>query len=130
RQYLDDALEKCVEHELAKVDFQGAAATAEKIENPSRRATSLLRVATAHARAGDGKAAVKVAAGIQLVSADSFPGKERFDFQKPATWGVCYDWKGFGGMLSIHWSNQRAADAAGAAMTLAQTLGQQPAQSY
>lgn len=132
-QYRDDALHKIVESQIAKHDLNGAVATAEKIDNPSSKATAILRVATAYAQAGDRKIAGDVAARVELTAKDRFPGligKQRFDYRRPLTWGVCYGAGAAFTMSSIHLANQDAAEVAAAAMTLAQELGQQPATSY
>ena len=118
---------------MRKKDLRTAEKIAQKIENPSRRATCLLRVAVAHANSGDSKTAVDVAGRIDLRPADQFRarivGNERFNYKLPSTWGVRYD-AGYGTMASYRWSCKLAAEVAGGAMTLAQALGEKPAKSY
>lgn len=127
-QYRDDALYKIVDHHLAKRDLKTALTTAEKIGRPSTKATAILKVATAHARAGDRKTAAEVAARIELTHRDLIDEEERFDYRLPRTWCVLYEPSYTMGSYSS--SVEHAAGVASAAMTLAQALGKQPAQSY
>jgi tetratricopeptide (TPR) repeat protein len=134
-QYRDDAVHKIVDHQIAKRDFKAALAAAEKAPNPSKKAFAFLKVATAYANSGDRKAAADVAGRIDLTTADRLPvqirAMERFNYRLPNTWGVRYDDNGFGGTMAMHrWSSKLAAEVAGGAMTLAQALGEKPAESY
>ena len=107
---------------------------AEKADNPSRRAAAILKVATAHANSSDSKMAADVAGRIDLTPADEMRvqifGKERFNYKLPRTWGDRYDDTSWSTMATIRRSSERAAEVAGAAMTLAQALGEKPAESY
>jgi tetratricopeptide (TPR) repeat protein len=133
-QYRDDAVHNIVDHRIAKRDFKAALAAAEKADNPSRRAAAILKVATAYANSGDRKAAADVAERIDLTTADrllvQLRGMQRFNYRLPSTWGVRYNDTGGFTMASHHWSSERAAEVAGAAMILAQALGEKPAKSY
>ncbi len=133
-QYRDDALRAVVDYQLARQDLKAALATSGKIDNPSRKASAILKVATAYAKSGDRKTATDLAARIELTNHDDSLGilgiKERFDYRLPRSWGICYDARSFSTMASIQMWNQRAAEVAAAAMTFSQALGQKPAQSY
>jgi hypothetical protein len=59
-QYRDDALGKVIDHHIAKGDLRAALTTTEKVRNPSRKATALLKVATAHVTSGDRRTAAHV----------------------------------------------------------------------
>jgi hypothetical protein len=131
-QYRDDALHKIVDHQIAKRDLKAALTTAQKVDHPSRKATAILRIAAAHAKAGDRKTAADVAAQIDLAHRDGLPTIRPgpFDYRIPRSWGISYDaWVGF--TAASHFASiQRTAEVAAAAMTLAQALEQKPAQSY
>jgi tetratricopeptide (TPR) repeat protein len=132
-QYRDDALHAIVDHQIAKRDLKGALDSAQKPDNPSRKAAAILKVATAHARAGDRKSAADVAAQVELTPRSTLlrrAGKELFDYRLARTWGVRYDDTDSFTNASHHWSSERAAEVAAAAMTLAQALGQKPDESY
>jgi hypothetical protein len=134
-QYRDDALQEIVDYQIAGRDLKRALAIAEKMDNPSRKAAAMLKVATAHAKSGGRRRAAEVAARIELTDrgGDLLPQifqKQRFDYRLPRTWGVPYD-EGFSFTIGSYLiSVKRAQEVAGAAMALAQALGQQPAQSY
>jgi tetratricopeptide (TPR) repeat protein len=129
-QYRDEAAQTIVDYHLQKRNLPEAAAVAERIKNSSTKAAEMLRVATAHARLGDRRAAADVAARIELTG--SLLGRQetnqRFDYRSPATWGVCYE-PAFT-MASTFHSQRQAARVAAAAMRLAQALGQKPSQPY
>jgi tetratricopeptide (TPR) repeat protein len=131
-QYRDDALHEIVDDRIARLDLKAALASAEKVDNPSRKAAAILRVASAHAKSGDRKTAADIAARIELAPRDWLleVRKERFVYRDPRTWGVRYEDTGFSTNGSRRWSSQRAAEVAAAAMTLAQALGDKPSQSY
>jgi hypothetical protein len=133
-QFRDDAVHKIVDDRITKRDFKAGLAAAEKAPNPSKRAAAILKVATAYANLGDSKTAAAVAGRIELTPADELRvqplGKKRFNYKLPTTWGDRYDESNFSTMLSHRMSSERAADVAGAAMTLAQALGDKPAESY
>jgi tetratricopeptide (TPR) repeat protein len=132
-QYRDDALNKIVEHYIVQQDMTAALTTTEKFDNPTRRATAILHVATVVARSGDRKTAADIAGRIHLNSRFGFLNIARrsgFDYRLPQTWGVCYELDGGFTMSSNSLSVQRATDVAGAAMGLFQALDQKPAQSY
>lgn len=132
-QYREDALQMILDHQIVNRDLRTALAMAEKIDNPSRKATAILKVATAHATSGDQRKAKEVAVRIELTHAETLlsnRAKYRFDYRLPRTWGVCYD-LGLGFTMSSYFaSRRRAADVAAAAITLAIALGQKPAESY
>jgi hypothetical protein len=132
-QYRDDALHHIVDHHIAKRDFKTALATADVIDNPSRKAAAILKVATAVAKSGDHKTAADIAARIELSEIDPLPKfgkKEQFDFRRPRSWGICYeDGRAFT-IASQTRANRHSAEVAGAAMGLSQALGERPAQSY
>jgi tetratricopeptide (TPR) repeat protein len=129
RQYSDDVFEQLVEREIAEGNLKTALTTAEKFDNPSKKATAILKVATAHAQSGNRKTAANVAARIKLTQEDMFPrGKEHFDYRTPSSWGVHYE-IGFTS-ASRHGADKQAAEVAAAAMTLAQALGQRPEKPY
>jgi tetratricopeptide (TPR) repeat protein len=89
-QYRDDALDKVVQHQIAKQDLKAALGTTEKFENPSRKATAILKVAIAYARSGNRKTATDLAARIQLTHRDArfpTPGPQSFDYRRPESWG-------------------------------------------
>jgi hypothetical protein len=130
-QYRDDVLEQIVEHHIAEGDLKTALTAAEKFDNPSKRATAILKVATAHAQSGNRKKAANVAEQIKLTQEDMIPiGRRngRFDYRTPTSWAARYE-MGFTN-ASRHWADMRAAEVAGAAMTFAQALGQQPDKPY
>jgi len=134
-QYRDDSLHMIVDHLIAKRDFKTALTTAQEVANPSRQAAAILKVATAHAKSGDRKTATQVAAQIELIQSDDLPvllgkQKQKFDYRHPRTWGVRYDDHSFFTGASHHFSTQRAAEVAAAAMELSLALGQQLDQSY
>jgi tetratricopeptide (TPR) repeat protein len=117
-QYRDDALAKVVDHHVAKRDFKKALATTEKFDNPSRRAAAILKVATAHAKSGDHKAAVDIAGRIELTRREEFPiglEKQRFDYRLPGSWGVLYESRSFFTMASHHMWMACATEVATAA---------------
>lgn len=133
-QYRDDAIHDIVDYRIAKRDFKAALAAAEKADNPSRRAAAILKVAVAHAKSGDYETAAAVAGRIELTPKDELRvqvfGNKRFNHKLPSTWGDRYD-DGLGSTMGSYlWSSERAAEVAGAAMTLAQALGDKPAESY
>jgi hypothetical protein len=132
-QYREDVIQEIFNYRMRKKDLRTAEKIAQKMENPSRRATSLLKVALVHANSGERKMAADVAGRIDLTTADRLPVQiralERFNFTLPSTWGVRYD-AGYGTMASYRWSCKLAAEVAGGAMTLAQALGEKPAESY
>jgi tetratricopeptide (TPR) repeat protein len=134
-QYRDDALLQIIDHLTARGDLKTALQSAQKLDNPSRKATAILKVATAHAKAGDRKTAAAVAAGIELTPRKSefFPElgvNVHFDYRSPRSWGIRYD-DGLGGTnASSQISSRYAAELAGTAITFAEALGQRPEQSY
>jgi len=114
-------------------DMAGAVATAKQIPNASEKATALLRVATAYARSGDRETAEAVARAIRM---EREPGvavrvQVDFDYQRPDTWWRLYDMMSFTFTMGrLQSSLQRAQELAAAAMTLAQTLGEQHSVPY
>jgi hypothetical protein len=133
-QYRDDTLHDIVDFQIANRDLKGALATTEGIDNPSRKAAVILKIATAHAKAGDRKKAVEIAENVELKFQDRLLGMGGkglcFDFRRPESWGELYDSSVAFTMASHHYSVERAQEVAGAAMSLAQALGQKPKESY
>jgi tetratricopeptide (TPR) repeat protein len=129
REYRDDAIHKIIDRQIAQRDLKAALTAAHKIDNPSRKATAILTVATAYAKSGDRKTAAEVGARIELSPEDSLR-KDRFDYRQPVTWGVNYHSNIAFTVNSYLLSVERTAELAGAAMGLAQALGQRPAQPY
>lgn len=129
----DAALDTIVQRLIAKRDVKTALEAAGKLDNPSRRAATKLRVATAYAKSGDRKTAVDVAGGIQLTRKDNFVGgatPDHFDPGKPQSWGVTYD----GGLSGTNRSRfdaaERAAEVGAAAMELFKALNLKPEKSF
>jgi tetratricopeptide (TPR) repeat protein len=132
-QYRDDSLEQIAEHQIAKGDLKSALTTAEKFDNPSKKATAILKVATAHAKLGNRKTAANVAGQIDLTYTDDLLKalhKEHFNFRQPHSWSGGYDGSTASTGASRHWADMRAAEVAESAMTLAQAFGQQPDKPY
>lgn len=131
-QYCDDALHAIVEFEIRKRNHKGALAAAEKIPNESRRASAMLKIATAYVKSGDRKTAVEIAERIKLTRS-LFPGHPigpGFDYRIPKTWGDHYDVGGAFTGASLSLSGQRVVEVAGCAMTLAQALAPMPEPDY
>jgi hypothetical protein len=120
-QYRDDALNAVVGLHNAKREFKAALVAANKFENASSKAAAILRVATAQALAGDREGAAVVAANIKLTRQRLLQNvvEPTFDFNRPTSWGICYDSGIVFTMASHQMSVRRAADVAGAAMGLA-----------
>jgi tetratricopeptide (TPR) repeat protein len=132
-QYRDDALNHVVERYLAQQDFKGALAATDKFDNPSRKASAILKMAAAKARSGNRKAARADAAKIVLKPRSRFvvpSEKKGFDYLRPQSWGVCYESSDAFTIGSHLESVRRGAEVASAAMALAQALGTKPDQSY
>ncbi|MDK1030672.1 MAG: hypothetical protein QGD94_01545 [Planctomycetia bacterium] len=135
-QYKNEALLAIVKTQAETKNFKGALATANIIPNGSRKAQARLIVAAAQAKAGDKKAAVQTAEGIELLypHPDSmllFLQKEiLFDYKKPETWGLDYEFQGF--MTScIHMDMvEKARDLAAAAMAFWQIIEAGDAAQY
>jgi tetratricopeptide (TPR) repeat protein len=133
KQYHDDALHMIAGHQITKGDLQKALATAKNIENPSEKAAAILRVAAAHAKAGDRKTAADIASRIELTESDDLPvlfERKRFDYRLPRTWGVRYDDHCYISGTVYGFSTQRATEVAAGAMALSLVLEQKPDQSY
>ena len=128
RQYQNDALLVIVELFIEQGDLKSALTTAEKILNPSRQATAILKVATQHAKDGKKEKAKVIAGQIQLeIDRHSrFFITEialgSFNFIKPETWGIMFDQKPYFTSLSYSFTVNRATELAAAAMTLHQAL--------
>jgi hypothetical protein len=131
-QYRDDAIHKIVDYHIARRDLKKALPVADKVDNSSRKAAAMLKVALAHARSGDRKTAAQVAARIELTPKDHLARilHARFDYRLPETWGINYDFSGFFTVPSYQMEVEHAVELATAAMTLAQALELRPAQSY
>ena len=95
-------------------------------------ASAILKIAAAHAKAGDRKTAIDIASRIQLPRDRSllahFGIDRQFDYRLPGTWGVCYEPAFTNASTSA--SEKDAAEVAAAAMILALALGQKPARPY
>jgi hypothetical protein len=134
-QYRDDAIHKVVDYQIARRDLKAALTEVDHIHNASRKAAAILKVAIAHARSRDRRAAAAVAAGIELTQRDreqlpEILGKNAFHYRLPHSWGVCYD-SGLAFTLGSHrMAVERAADVAEKAMKLYQVLGERPGKSY
>ncbi len=132
-QFRDDSLHAVVEYYVQKKDFKKALTAAESVNNPSRMASAILKVATAYARSGDRKTAEEVASRIKLTSESSLPAlySDRiFDFRQPETWVQNYDIE-FAFTLGLsQLSEERTAELAASAMTLAQTIPLEPKPDY
>jgi hypothetical protein len=132
-QYRDDALNNVVEYHIAKRDVKAALVTTDKFDNASRKAAAILKVATAQAKAGNRQAAADIAAQIKLGRTSQILANAQdkgFDYRRPQTWGVSYDWHHFFTMTSHIMSVRRAAEVAASAMALSQALELKPGQSY
>ena len=134
-QYRDDGLNEVVAFYILKHNFKAAFATTERFVNPSRKATAILKVATAQAKAGDRKAAAETAAQIKLTHRSEMRkllnvNESAFDYRRPQSWGDNYDAHDFFTMSSHMGTVGRTAEVAAAAMELAQALENKPAQSY
>ena len=127
-QYQNDALLVIVDLFIEKGDKKSALATAEKILNPSRRTTAILKVATQHAKDGNKNKAKAIASQIKLEVAPekllftAEAGLVSFDFTKPETWGIMFDEKPYFTSLSYSFTVNRAAELSAAVMTLHQAL--------
>ena len=124
-QYKNDALLEVLNAQISRGDLKGATATAEQIPNASRKASGLLKVATAYARANDKKTAKAIATRIRVVAEPLLPGlpktgSQAFDYRRPETWGCLYDQKSYFTMLSHHMTLMKAEELAAAAMTFTQ----------
>ena len=102
------------------------------LDNPSRQAAAILRIANQHARAGDRERAVEIAAEIDLTERFTLDAghPERFDSRRPTTWGYTYNSGLTMNMSSYHRDVRLAQEVATAAITLAQTLRQRPEPAY
>jgi tetratricopeptide (TPR) repeat protein len=131
-QYQNDALAEIARLQLGMGAIDAALATTKLMENRSRRAASILRIATVCASQGYPKRAKEIAMEIELKPADDFPiaRPETFDFRKAETWAIEYDRERFSTSLRISIWTAHAAEVAAAAMTLAQTLKEPGAADY
>ena len=138
-QFRDDVLSSIVAYQINKRDWKAAVATTALFDNSSRKATAVLKVATAMAKSGERKAAISFASQIKLTHESEFRKmfnsalKEEdrgFEYLRPQTWGENYDASDFFTMASHRASVQRTAEVAASALEFAQTLQYQPAQSY
>jgi hypothetical protein len=133
RQYQELVLARVADYHAAGRDFKAALVAAERLKQPSQRAATMLRVATAQARSGDLKAAEEIAGRVRTTARDdALPpvgAGKGFEFARPDSWGVCDLGMSFT-MASYHASLDRAAEVAATAMTLAQILKRKPTKSY
>jgi tetratricopeptide (TPR) repeat protein len=135
-QYRDDVLNALIAYYLRKPDLKAALTISRHFENPSRKAAAVLKVAAAHAKAGDRNKASEIAARIKLTHRSEtlkslLTGHEEgFDYRRPESWGENYDAHDSFTMASHRLSVQRTAEVAAAAMELAQSLPLQPSQSF
>jgi tetratricopeptide (TPR) repeat protein len=125
-QYQNDALMEIVRLQIARGNLEAALATTAKMENPSRKATAKLAIATAAAKGGDSRKARSIAAQIKLKHGDRrlVVKPVEFDYSRPETWGELYDEGPFFTMLSHSFWVRHAAGLADAAMTLKQALNE------
>jgi tetratricopeptide (TPR) repeat protein len=132
-QYHDDALHAIVDDRIARAEFHTALATAQNVENHLRRAAAILKIAVGCAQSGDRRLAGEIASQIKLTN-DSIlmPPAHRpvFDYRQPETWGTNYDLGHGGTSLSRRLSDERTAEVAKWAMTLAQAMTLEPAPDY
>jgi tetratricopeptide (TPR) repeat protein len=133
-QFKEEALLEIVGVQLLHGDRKGATATAEQNPNPSMRAIALLKVAVAYAKLGDKDTAKSIAGRIHVVEQPLLPlpgqGPTEFDYRRPETWGCLYDAPHYFTMLSHCMAVDKAVRLAGAAMTLAQALGESHHERY
>ena len=127
-QYKDDALSEVVNTQISHGDLKGATATAEQISEASRKASSLLKVATAYARANDEKTAKAIAARICVVRGSRGAGSREFDYRRAETWGCLYE-ESYS-ITSLYGTIRTAQELAAAAMTFAQVLGEPQSEPY
>lgn len=131
-QYEHDALLEIIAIRIRAENLKAALKVAEKVSNPSKKATALLRVAAAYAKSGQKQTARRIAGGIRLTNASLFLPVKRveFDYAKPSTWGHLYDSRSYSTATVHMMVSQRAQEVAAAAMTLAQVLGEKPSAPY
>ena len=130
-QYKDDALREIVNTQISHGDLKGATAAAEQIANASKKATALLKVATAYVKANDKETAEAIAARIRVVARPfgfAGAGSQEFDYRRPETWGCLYE-PSFT-MASLFWTEELAGELAAAAMTFIQALGERRSEPY
>ncbi len=132
-QYRDEALHAVVEDQIKQGNFMKALRAAEKVHNPSRRASAMLKTATAYANTGNKRGAYEIASRIELRGGSNIFGKDpvhTFDYRRPESWLENYDQGGGSTALSREFSNQRAAELAVCAMRLARAIALQPELDY
>ena len=128
-QYREEALLEIATVQLSRGDRKGATATAEQIPNPSMKAIALLKIATVCAKSGQGDCAKRIAGRIHVVGRHMLPlpgqSPKEFDYRRPETWGCLYDLPpNYSTSLTRSMAVDKAQRLAGAAMTLAQSLGE------
>lgn len=129
-QYQDDAFQQMAELLMADRKLAAALEMSERITAPSKKAVTKLRIALAHAKSNDRKAATEIAARITLAGNGHsvFDSKEPFDYRLPRRWGVRFE-PSFT-MASHHSSIRTAASVASAAMLLSLQLQLRPEEPY
>jgi hypothetical protein len=130
-QYRNDALANIVAYEIRKSRYSSALSIAQEIDEVLYRAINMLKVAIAHAKAGDEKAAIEVAMKVSVRSKNDHPFSETlddFDYRRPNTWIPPAHSGGSMSMMRHH--EERCASIAANAMTLSQHLGCVPDKSY
>jgi tetratricopeptide (TPR) repeat protein len=129
-QYQDDAFQQMAELLMADRKLAAALEMSERITNPSKKAVTNLRIALAHAKSNDRKAATEIAARITLAGNGHsiFDSKEPFDYRLPRRWGVRFEPSV---TMASHLSSIRtAASVASAAMFLSLQLQLRPEEPY
>lgn len=131
--YRDDSLNAIVDYHIAEAEFDEALNTAHNVHSRLRRASAILKVATAYAQSGDPVTAADVASQVALTN-ESFliavAERPVFDYRRPDTWGSNYDSGRGGTNLSRRLSDERTAEIAKWAMTLAQVMSLEPTPDY
>jgi hypothetical protein len=106
-------------------DLDGALATAKQIANGTRRVEGMLDIATELAKCQKPVEARKIAGGLpKLVERWSLlrEGGRAFNYQRPETWAVEYEFDGYLDNCVAHYLNNLAGDLAAAAMRFQMAL--------
>jgi len=93
-QYRDDFFSSTAIETAKRGSFSEAVEWSDGIENDSRRAETLLRIATRAAQDGDPVSARTIAGNTSFLTSDWGPLVSpplSFDFDRPETWGRIYD---------------------------------------
>ena len=132
-QYKNQALLEIADVQLSRGNQKGATDTADKITDSSTKAIAFLTIAVAYAKSGEKETARNIAGQIHLVEQSMLPLKRptQFEYRRPETWGHLYDKSAsFGTIASRLGAVKEAQRLAGAAMTLAQALGESHHERY